>query len=515
MPLRNYQNECLEEIERRGNGNWLIQMATGLGKGHILPHIKYEGKTLIIQHREELIEQNAEGFQNVGIEKARQEAGQAPVVCASIQTLLNRKEKFKPNEFHTIVIDECHRYGASKWLETIQYFEPKRILGFTATPNRSDGKGLDKLFDDIIFERDIRFGIENGWLAPLHCERVNVGYDVSGVAKRMGDFAVGELEKAVNIQSANEAIAQVFKEAPKPAIIFCVNVEHANALAEICGIRAITQDTKKRAEILQEFKKGNLEGICNVNILTEGVNLNNEISLIGARPTESELFFIQMLGRILRLHETKTKAYFYDCVGVTGKHSLCGAHTLLGLDLDSVPESERIDVYGDLLEDLPNIIEEKSEDPRTFIQNREIVKLFEKRHKLKLYGLNFVKHPDGSLIIGLGGGKWIGITKIDHLKRAKVISNSGKEYPLTTAQESIDSIVTILNKHCKNEKQLWDYKAVRKWGKKDISQMQYGFAMSLLKEKGWEWFRDDLAELNKEEASTLISRLKWMKAKNG
>ena len=325
----------------------------------------------------------------------------------------------------------------------------------------------------------------------------------------MGDLAQGELERAVNIRSANEAIKEIFNSHPKPAMIFCVNVEHTETLANVLGIKAITQKTKNRSEILQQFRNGELEGICSINVLTEGVNLNNAHTLIMARPTQSELLYQQIVGRIVRLAPGKDVAHLIDCVGATGQHQLCGAHTLLGLDLETVPESEKVEIYGDLLEDLPALIKQKSEDPRTFIKNRQIVNLFARKNKLKLYGVNFIKHPDGSLIVGVGEKKWLGITKINHLRQAKVVSFSGKEYPLLPVQESIDLIIGILNTHCKENKTIWDFRAVARWGKQEATSKQKRFTRILLNEAGMGGF--NIERLNRQELSIIIARLQWKK----
>ena len=199
MDLRPYQTECLDEIQARGPGKWLVQMATGLGKTVVFSNLPRPGRTLILAHREELLSQAA-GHQDVivGLESAKgSSSGMEQVVVASVQSLVKRLDRFDPEEFHTLIVDEAHHSVASTYCKILQHFQPVQLLGFTATPSRTDGVGLEEVFDDIIFEYPLIDGIRDGWLVPIECKRARIGWDLSSVAARMGDLALGELAKAV------------------------------------------------------------------------------------------------------------------------------------------------------------------------------------------------------------------------------------------------------------------------------------------------------------------------------
>ena len=106
MQLRDYQQECLEKIAQKGAGRWLCQLATGMGKTVIFSRIPRGGRTLILAHREELVKQPGKYFDcPIGIEMAGNSAGNEPVVCASVQTLAKRLDKFQPDTFETIIVD--------------------------------------------------------------------------------------------------------------------------------------------------------------------------------------------------------------------------------------------------------------------------------------------------------------------------------------------------------------------------------------------------------------------------
>ena len=504
--IRPYQAECIHTINAKGDGRWLVQMATGLGKGYIMPHIHYPGRTLFLAHRTKLIEQNSEGFTDVGIEHGQHTAGDAKHVFTTVQSLHNRLRKFTPDAFHTIVLDEAHRYAGNQFEETLSHFTPKRLLGFTATPNRSDGRPLS-LFDEIIYEKDIRFGITNGYLTPIHCERIDIEYDLSNVRVHQGDFNVKGLSKAVNIESAVKAVAKVFEDAPKPALVFAVDIAHAEALAAKMGIPAVTSHSKHIPETLAAFTRGEHAGLVSVEMFTEGINLNNAVSLIMARPTQSPLLYTQIVGRIVRQSPGKDKAYLYDCVGVTSQHSLCTAPTLLGLDTDALTPQGESKLIGDLINDLPELIEREANTPESWIKNRKVVALFAKRNKLNLYGLAFVKHPDGSLVISLPDNKWIGMSPINHLQQARMIGSKGNTYPLKPAQEVINDIVKTLNAGAKDSQTLWLIKRQYKWGKEPASAKQKLYIQRLLARTPHARF--NVNNLNKVEAATIITRLKY------
>lgn len=272
LKLRNYQEEVLQIIDGIQPGSYLIQMATGLGKTMTFTHIKRKGRVLVLAHREELITQPVKYYDcPVGIEMASQYSNGEEVVIASIMSLTHRLNKFKPNDFDIIIIDEAHHAAAQSYKKIINYFKPRLLLGFTATPNRGDKVRLDDVFQKIIFQRDLKWAIQNKYLTDINCLRVNIGYDISKVARRMGDFAVGELEEVMNTEILNGAIAEAYQKYAKGAtLIFATSVEHAQNIAKLIpGAVAVTADTKNRAELIQKFTNREIPVLVNCMIFTE------------------------------------------------------------------------------------------------------------------------------------------------------------------------------------------------------------------------------------------------------
>lgn len=186
MNLRPYQQECINTIESQKPGAYLVQMATGMGKTVTFANIPRHGeRMLILSHREELVEQPRKYFDcSYGIERASSRSHGEEVVSASVQSLVRRLDKFTPDEFGLIICDEAHHAAARTYRDIFGYFHPEKLIGFTATPNRGDKVRLDTVFQDIIFQRDLRWGIQNGYLCDIHCRRVNIGFDLSAVHTR-------------------------------------------------------------------------------------------------------------------------------------------------------------------------------------------------------------------------------------------------------------------------------------------------------------------------------------------
>lgn len=272
IQLRDYQKEVLNIIDNLEPGSYLIQMATGLGKTATFTNIKRKGKVLVLAHREELVTQPIKYYDcPVGIEMADSHSKGEKVIIASVMTLIHRLEKFNPNEFDTIIIDEAHHAAAQSYKKIINYFKPRLLLGFTATPNRGDNVRLDDIFQKIIYQKDLRWAIKNKYLTDIYCMRVNIGYDISKVARRMGDFAVGELEEALNTEALNGAIAEAYKKyAFGQTLIFAISVKHAQDIAKLIpGAVAVTADTKDRAKLIQKFTNREIPCLVNCMIFTE------------------------------------------------------------------------------------------------------------------------------------------------------------------------------------------------------------------------------------------------------
>jgi superfamily II DNA or RNA helicase len=493
--LRDYQQECINSIPTEGS--YLIQMATGLGKTVTFSRIQRNGRMLILSHREELVKQPRKYFNcSYGIEQGKNISSGEEIVSASVQSLANRLDRFSRCEFDVIIIDEAHHAAAPTYRKIIDYFEPRLLLGFTATPNRSDDIRLDDIFEDIVFQRDLKWGIKNNYLSDIYCLRADIGYDISSVATRMGDFAPGELEETINQNIYNKAIAEAYdKYAIGQTLVFAVSVKHAQDIAkEIRGAVAVTGDSKNRAQIIKDFTDKKIRCLVNCMVFTEGTDLPCIETVIIARPTQSASLYAQMVGRGTRLYPGKEKLTLIDIIGNCGRHNLCTAPTLIGMDYKMVPKSAQCEIEGDLF-DLPDKITRLADCPESWIRNIEFVDLWAKTQNYKTHNVNYFKMPNGDLVLQLPDKIKFVIPAPNELGRTEYAGF------VMDMQKALDCVAIQLDYAYSDYRPLWDASLAKKsWGRYAASDKQ----KALIRRK----VRDfDTEYLTKFEACQILNRV--------
>lgn len=394
-----------------------------------------------------------------------------------------------------ILVHNCHHASANTYKRILKHFTPRLLLGFTATPNRADKVRLDDIFEKIIFQRDLRWGVQNGWLSDILCRRVTIGYDLSAVKTRGGDFAPGELDAALD--GTEQAVADAYRQYAEGAtLIFAASVRHAQAIATEIGPDAVvvTGETKNRADIIRDFTERKIKCLVNVMVFTEGTDIPLIETLIIARPTQSDSLYTQMVGRGLRLHPDKQRLNLIDCVGVTGSRHLCSAPSLLGISLDDIPAKQRERIQGDLF-DLPDLAAEAADRPESWIRNVKIVDLWAKSNSYNLHDVAWFKMPDGSLRLSKPR---MAITAPDELGN---VLFDGREMP---AQEAYDAAYRILTADNADSKQLWDKNAVKRWGSAPATEKQKNMITARC---GKKYPEIDVNSLTKGEAAMILNRI--------
>ena len=364
--LRPYQVAALDKCKERytaGVNRQLLVMATGLGKAVIFAtlrsHMAWQKRMMVLCHREELAAQACEKIFHwnpallVGVEMAGKKCRQYDThVVASVPTLgrngSERLKKFDPSEFDCIVSDECQHSTSPQWQRVLSYFGLMSpggsilSLGLTATPNRSDGVGLRRCFDEIIFDMGIDVGIREGYLVDLRCWRISTKADLDSVRTLAGDFNEKDLAKTVNTPERNGMIVKAWAQHAwdKKSLVFTADIQHALDLAEAfkgLGVpaAAVWGDCPDRAELLRKHRTGELIVLTNCAVLTEGYNDPEIECIVLARPTKSALLLTQMIGRGTRQPEApgsaKQDCCVLDVVDTTSRHQLCTVPSLLGL----------------------------------------------------------------------------------------------------------------------------------------------------------------------------------------
>jgi ATP-dependent helicase IRC3 len=362
--LRPYQQASLDAVVskyRAGVRRQLIQSPTGSGKTVIFSHVPevmrndLHGQTLVLVHRDELIQQNAEKLRRynpdlkVDIEQGEQFADpDADIIVASVATLgrkvSKRRQRFDWDSIRICVVDEAHHSTASTYrtiLEEGGFLEDgssKLLLGVTATPNRSDGTPLADIYQEIVFRYPLRQAITDGWLCDLTGFRVDTRTSLDAVHTVAGDFKQDELADTVNTAERNQLIVKTWMEhaANRQTIVFTVDIQHAIDLAAMfqeygVNAEAVWGVDTKRADKIGRHKNGHTQVLTNCGVLIEGYDDPSIACVILARPTKSSLLFQQMIGRGTRLCEGKQNCLVLDVVDSSTRHSLATLPSLLGM----------------------------------------------------------------------------------------------------------------------------------------------------------------------------------------
>ena len=377
MRLRPYQSDCVERIfaELSANESTLAVLPTGCGKTVIFSEFCRrwtERRVLVVAHREELIIQAADKIQAAIGDRPEIEMGEywasretvlskPHVVVTSVQTMSRggRQKGFDPSEFGAIVIDEAHHATAKSYRNVLEYFSGAKVLGVTATPDRSDEEALGQIFKSVAYEYGVLDAINDGWLVPIRQEMVEVeGLDLSTVKTTAGDLNTGQLEQIMMEEESLHKVASPTIElaGTDPTLIFTAGVSHAHALADILRRHGKTAEAldgsselDHRREIIRQYKNGDVQFLCNCGLFLEGFDAPATKNVVMARPTKSRSLYAQMLGRGTRtlpgvvdgietpserrlLIEESDKPFMsvLDFVGNSGRHKLISAADILG-----------------------------------------------------------------------------------------------------------------------------------------------------------------------------------------
>jgi len=297
-------------------------------------------RVIVLVHRDELADQAMAKIHSVAPEltvgkvKASVRQVNADVMVCSVQTLARGTavNQIKVSEaFHgpvgLIITDECHHAAAPSYRQVFAQFPDALQLGVTATMARGDGGGLGDVWEEVVYSRSILWMMSRGYLSPVTTRQIQLKeLDMSGVKTTRGDYAAGDLGRAMIEAEADRAIPRAYKEhaGNRPGIIFTPTVATAQATADamtLAGIRTavVSGETEKeeRHRIYDDFRHGRVQVLVNCMVLTEGFDAPwAEVAVI-ARPTKSTPLYTQMVGRVLRPWPGKESALVLDLVGAS------------------------------------------------------------------------------------------------------------------------------------------------------------------------------------------------------
>lgn len=321
--LRPYQERFIYDVRQsfaRGNRRVCGVMPCGAGKtlatAVMTDRSKNLGKRVVFMvHRKELIEQTSKTFSVLGIEHGIicppiTPNYSCPVQIASVQTLKNRLDKLAPPNF--LIVDECHHIEAETYKTIVEQWNC-HLLGLTATPIRMGGKTLHDSFDALVIGPSVNELIKQGYLAD--CEYfASTTANLDGLKIRAGEYTNESMSRAFDrMEVIGDVVQSYITHAfGRKAICYCINVAHSKHIADVFnahGISAAHLDGNasavERADIIECFRCGEIDVLCNVELFGEGFDVPDMDCVILARPTRSLTLFIQQAMRPLRVDPSK------------------------------------------------------------------------------------------------------------------------------------------------------------------------------------------------------------------
>lgn len=383
MQLRPYQNDFIADVEK-GWEQYRKQLGvapTGSGKTIIFSwlakrlHDSQGKRTLILAHRDELIGQAIDKLHAAtGIVAAKEKADSrasrdAPVVVASIQTMMRRADQWPEDHFGLVVCDEAHHSLSESWQNVLTRFDSKaNVLGVTATPDRGDKRELGSYYENIAHEISLIDLVRQAFLCPISICSLPLSIDLSAVKSTAGDLDSGDLGHA--LEPYLKSIARTIGEAAKGRKTLCFLpliatslkfVEHCQAAGISC--KHVDGESPDRAQILKEFAAGEFQLLSNAMLLTEGYDCPDIGCICVLRPTRSRPLFAQMVGRGTRIAEGKENLLILDFIWLHERHKLIKpAHLICESEEEAEEITETMAEYGgdaDLVESCDQVRAER------------------------------------------------------------------------------------------------------------------------------------------------------------
>lgn len=337
------QVQALEGIERlraEGKNRALLISATGTGKTYLSAfdvRTVRPGRCLFIVHRGLIARKAKESFERIidrgistGLFTGTCKEIDARYLFATVQTLAagDNLHAFAPDDFDYIIIDEVHRAGAPTYQKILNYFQPEFLLGMTATPERTDGYDIFKVFDyNIAYEIRLNQALEENMLVPFHYH---------GISEIEIDGRVLDDNAQFRYLVCGQRVEHILKYADfygcdqgrVKGLVFCSRTEEAEELAlafnrkgrRAAALTGSSTESERAAAVarlesddLPEAEQ--LEYIFTVDIFNEGVDIPSVNQIIMLRPTQSAIIFVQQLGRGLRKNGGKRYLEVIDFIG--------------------------------------------------------------------------------------------------------------------------------------------------------------------------------------------------------
>lgn len=323
-----YQQELVDKARDsivKGSKGVLIQSPPGSGKSVVIASVAKmatdkKNHVLFIVHRKELVVQIQETFSQMDVPE-----GFSTVM--TVGKVVNRLDKLPYPSI--IITDETHHSRAATYRKIYDHYSKAFRLGFTATPWRMSGKGFNDIYDDLVLGESVEWLIENEFLAPYEYYAPTLAEMDSLKKSSTGDFTKNSMDDAIKSAIFGDVVKHYEKLAKgKKTILYAHSIDASREIAESfkrAGISAIHADSKtpekERDSIMDDFRSGKIEVLCNVDLVSEGFNVPDCSCVILVRPTASLVLFLQQAMRSMRYQKDK-QATIIDHVGNYARHGL-------------------------------------------------------------------------------------------------------------------------------------------------------------------------------------------------
>lgn len=324
----------LSSIRNQNKKKALLISATGTGKTYLAAFDvkQFNGnKFLFLVHRETIARKTESSFREIhgnsiktGFLIGSERNIDTQYTFGMIQTISRDEvlQSIPPDTFDYIVIDEVHRSGAASYQKIIKYFNPKFLLGLTATPERTDGFDIYSLFNHTIaYEIRLQRALEMDMLCPFHYYGVSEITVNGQEINELSDFS--NLVSSERIDHIVESIELYKNNTEKiKGLVFCSRNEEAAELSKqlnTWGYRTKalsgSNSETERENAIKSLESGTIEYIISVDIFNEGIDIPCVNQVVMLRPTQSAIIFVQQLGRGLRKVQNKSFLTVIDFIG--------------------------------------------------------------------------------------------------------------------------------------------------------------------------------------------------------
>jgi len=345
MELRPYQIEAKTSIQAEwDNGvlRTLLVLPTGCGKTIVFAKVTEDcvrdgERVLILAHRGELLDQAADKLSKAtglgcAVEKAEESCigSWYRVVVGSVQSMMREKRlnRFEPDYFDTIIVDEAHHCLSDSYQRVLGYFENARVLGVTATSDRGDMRNLGQYFESLAYEYSLSKAIKQGYLCKIMAQTIPLELDLTGVGQQAGDYKAADIGGALDPYLYQIADEMAKNCRGRKTVVFLPLIKTSQKFRDILeqkGFLAaeVNGDSSDRTQTLTDFENGRYDVLCNSMLLTEGWDCPRVDCIVVLRPTKIRSLYSQMVGRGTRLYPGKDYLLLLDFLWHTERHDLC------------------------------------------------------------------------------------------------------------------------------------------------------------------------------------------------